>query len=230
VFDERDAPVIGHRDQGRGLRPPLANVAPLRHARHDHRGIADMCGTAVDVAQCPIAKAAALKGGERDGGIQVMALRAVQAGVHHPDVESIRLRRLEAGQQTVRCVPVAEAYAVHRDGWTASEARRQMQIRAMPEDGDGGAVERQFPSDTRFSVVVAADDVDCDAGRMQPAQLRHQKLRGLHRGLVPVVQVARDELRIDPLLKAQINHGYESLTGGIAHQLRQSRITQGQRA
>jgi hypothetical protein len=74
--------------------------------------------------------------------------------------------------------------------------------------------------------VIAANDEDADAGLMEPADLRGKESRGLHGGLVAVIEVAGEDQRIDLIGKAQVNDALEGSARGIPDQLSEAGVAQ----
>ncbi len=77
--------------------------------------------------------------------------------------------------------------------------------------------------------MIAANDEDADISRVQLADLVGQEARRLHRGLVAVVQIARQQQGVHPLLQAQLDDARERLPCRIADQFRQFPVPQRQR-
>ncbi len=109
-------------------------------------------------------------------------------------------------------------------------ARRAPHDLGAPAEHFRGVRQGQLAGDARLGVVVAADDEGRDAGLVQPPQLIGEEARRLHRRLVAVVEVARDQERVDLLRKAEVDDRDERPPGRAADELGERRLAQGQRA
>ena len=81
----------------------------------------------------------------------------------------------------------------------------------------------------RQGVVVAPDDEDFDVCGIQAAELLGEKARGLHRGLLAVIEVAGQQERAYLLVEAQVDDTGENLAAGVADEFREPRIAQSER-
>ncbi len=122
---------------------------------------------------------------------------------------------------------LGEAHAVHDDVEAAARER----------DRFGATAEHfhqlrqgELPRDAGFCVVVAANDEGPDPRLVQAPELIREKARGLHRGLLAVVEVAGDQERVDLLGKAELDHGGEGFARRAADQLGKRRLAQRQSA
>ena len=98
---------------------------------------------------------------------------------------------------------LGEADAVHRD----VERRRGVSATASARPPktltNSGSVSSRVMRE--LGVVIAANDEGPDPRLVQAPQLVGEKARGLHRGLLAVVEVAGDHERVDLLGKAEVD-------------------------
>ena len=193
--------VVAYCGQGYGLLSGLADVAALRHAGHDHGRLAFRRDTLVNVPQRPVAEAGTLEVGHLTRRIKVMAGSAAQAGVQQPDIHRVGNLRFEASEQAFRGVGLGETDAVDSNGKDAPLALHGHRRRAAAEDSDR-VREDQLPGDPGQGVVVAADDEHPHPSLVQPVDLIGKEPGGLHRSLLAVVEVAREQQGVHLLVEA----------------------------
>ncbi len=78
----------------------------------------------------------------------------------------------------------------------------------------------KFLRDLRHGIMIATDLEHGNAGLMQALHLRRQKPRRLHRGLFAVIEIARNNQRIDGLIDAEIDDPINAWRVAIPHQCR----------
>ena len=192
AIDRHDSGVVG-RDQHRAARPGFTDVPPLQVARKNDPWIRLQHGVFVHMAQCPVVVAFGVQFGQRARRVPGMRRVAFEGGVQHADVEPARHRIRVADRQVLDCRGVLETAAVQ------CHAQRLDAVR----DGFAGIehmhVEREHqpPGHLAFSIVVAVEQVDRNAGVIQPPHLAHEEVSGVEVLPVAVVQVARDDEEVD---------------------------------
>src|ERR1700759_4221760 len=82
----------------------------------------------------------------------------------------------------------------------------------------------------RQGIVIASNDEDLDACGMQTAKLIGEKTRRLHGGLLAVVEIAGKQKRVHLLIETQVDDAHKNLPAGVADELGEPRIVQGERA
>jgi len=181
----------------------------------------------VDVAERPIVEAGRLEIDKPARSIDIMTGRAVEAGVHQPDIDPIGKRRAKLGQQALGRLRSRKAQAVHGDRKATA-----LDLNGLGATGKHLHRRRQdeFLGDARQGIMIAADDVDRDIRLSKPLHLTGQKPRGLHRRLVAIIKIAGNHQRIDLFGEAQIDDGHERLARGVTNQVGERAVAQGQRA
>ena len=122
---------------------------------------------------------------------------------------------------------LGEAHAVHDDVEAAPRERHR--FRASAEHFHRFR-QSQLAGDAGFGVVIAANDEGPDLRLVQAAELIREKARGLHRGLLAVVEVAGDQERVDLFGKAEVDDGGKGFARRAADQLGERRLAQRQGA
>jgi hypothetical protein len=146
--------------------------------------------------------------------------------VQYPDVYCVCNRGLVFAQKTFGRVSVCEAQAMYEDRPTSSLTLELVGFGAPSEDLHA-FWKSEFAGYTRQVVVVAANYEGPNPCAMEAAQLLGQKTRRLHRGLIAVVEIARDNQCIDLFRKAKLDDSYKGAPGGVADQFGELRISKG---
>ena len=77
--------------------------------------------------------------------------------------------------------------------------------------------------------MIASDDKDLDPRRVQPANLVGEKSGRLHRRLIAVVQIPRQQQRVDLLGQTQIDETDKSTPGRVSDEFSELRIAKHER-
>ncbi len=88
--------------------------------------------------------------------------------------------------------------------------------------------EGELAGDLRLRVVIAADEIDADARRLQPPHLGHQEERRRHGGLRAVVKIAGDHEGVDRLGERDVDDALQRRAGRPAHEVAEVGIAEGQ--
>jgi hypothetical protein len=151
---------------------------------------------------------------------------ALQRGVQHADVEPAGHRIGIAHGQVLQRRRVLEAAPVqgHAQGVDAEGLGP-----AGVEDVDVGR-KAQPARHLALGVVVAVEQIDRDAGLVQPAHLAHEEVAGVEVAPGAVVEVAGDDEEIDRQLDRLVHEVGEGVPRGVAQRLHRGVLVGGQPA
>ena len=148
--------------------------------------------------------------------------------MQNPDVHRPLDRWLVARQQAVRGVRLRETQTVNHDARLAGRPLDGNGLGAAAEDLDRLG-EDQLLGDARQRIVIAANDEDPDTCLVQAMKLIGEIACRLHRRLIAVIEIAREEERIDLLGEAQIDDAGEGLARRVSDQIGKLGIAQRER-